>query len=150
MIQPASFYLGQQEIKHDVALLVAKAASMWLPWRFAELNLSRAVVEERLRRFGRLFPQALVDRCLYEMEEYKLAGAGVSVSTDLLDFWRSHAVRLPGWHETFLIVALIQPSSAAAERGFSQFESIFGRNNLPQATEEFMETQLKAKMNKSS
>lgn len=145
-IKPAAIYMAGQETKHEEAIRIAKAAALWLPWRFVELNLLRAAVRERLQRFG-LFSAEHVEQCLKEMDDYRALAADVADNTDLLQFWRSHADKLPAWHEAFLIVGLIQPSSAAAERGFSVFEFLVGRGNLPQATEELMETQMKAKMN---
>lgn len=146
-IHPASVYLGNQEVKHEAAVRIASSASMWLPWRFVERNHLRAAVKERLERFG-LFQADLVERCLEEMPVYTNLAQGVSDKTDLEHFWRAHADKLPGWSAAFLIVGLIQPSSAAAERGFSVFEATFGRGNLPQATEQLMETQMKARVNK--
>lgn len=102
---------------------------------------------ERLERFGR-FQADLVARCLEEMPVYTNLAHGVSDKIDLEHFWSAHADKLPGWSEAFNIVGLIQPSSAAAERGFSVFEATFGRGNLPQATEQLMETQMKARVNK--
>jgi len=93
-IKPACIYMASQEVKHEVAIRLAKAASMWLPWRFIELNLLRAAVRERLQRFG-LFTDEHVEQCLDEMEEYKAIATGVADTTDLLQFWQTHANKLP-------------------------------------------------------
>lgn len=131
-------------------VLLARAAELLLPWRFYERNLGRMAVVEQLSRFGsRVLSQDLIDGCAGEIDKYKAEANGVDATTDLSAFWLSRAKQpLPHWAKAFIIIGLIQPSSASAERGFSVFERVFGRNELPGATQELMETTLKARMNK--
>jgi len=78
---------------------------------------------------------------------YVAQAEGTAANVDLLAWWKAREPALPAWFKAFTIIGLIQPSSASSERGFSVFEFMFGRNELPQATEQLMETQMKAKIN---
>ena len=51
-----------------------------------------------------------------ELPIYMAAAEDVSSSVDVTSWWKS---RLPHWAQAFRLVALVQPSSAAAERVFS-------------------------------
>jgi hypothetical protein len=145
-LKPAFEYLGRQEVKHETALRIASAAAMWHPSRFVEKNHLNQAVKERLERLH-LFSKANIDTCLKELDSYRAIAKDTDASIDLTAFWKRHLTDLPGWANAFFVIGLIQSSSAAAERGFSLFEALFGRNNLPQVTEELMETQMKARMN---
>jgi hypothetical protein len=147
-INPAHVYMARQEVKHDVAYRIARAAELFLPWRFVERAPLGASVKEKLHRFN--LSDVLINLCVESMATYRALATGVVDTIDLLPFWLSHKDSLPAWYEAFILVGLTQASSAAAERGFSVFENLIGRGNLPQATEETMETQMKAKMNKDS
>ena len=85
-----------------------------------------------------------------ELGTYKTAAAEVAVTGDLTPFWKRHSPQLPGWSSAFFKAGLIQASSAKAERGFSQFESLFGRNITPETSEEYMEVQMKIRNDKNS
>ncbi|HYB98980.1 MAG TPA: hAT transposon family protein [Candidatus Limnocylindrales bacterium] len=64
---------------------------------------------------------AFVVRLKTELPGYLAACDAVTTdkAADLLIFWRRHREDLPTWCEAFVRIALLQPSSAAAERVFS-------------------------------
>lgn len=112
-VKPARIYLGNQSVKHEVMVMLASAAELFLPRRFRALNPGPGALRELLLRFGdRVLPRDLIDGCLAERsEEWWLARAGKTL-------WH--------WAIAFILIGHIQPSSAAAERGFSVFERVFG------------------------
>lgn len=118
---------------------------MFNPSRFVELALLSGAIQERLTRIPCLTAE-IIALCMKEVTDYRALAEDVDASTNLTAFWKRHTTDLPGWSSAFFLLGLIQPSSAASERGFSLFEALFGRNSLPQATEELMETQMKARM----
>jgi hypothetical protein len=145
-IRPAYEYLARQEMKHEFAIRIAVASSLWQPWRFIEQTLLQGALESKLRRIS-VFSDDQIKLCLSEMNKYKAAADGVDTSTDLTAFWKSHTSDLPGWSSTFFVIGLIQASSGCCERGFSRFQILFGRNSMPQVTEQLMQTQMKACLN---
>lgn len=147
-LKPAHAYMLQQEAKHARALDLARAAALFLPWRFLELNLNSGAIREHLQRFGPgvLSPE-LVLACCDEIEVYSIAAEGVARRASVESFWTGRAEDLKAWFKAFVIVGLIQPSSAAAERGFSEFHQLFGSGEVPGALEDYMEASLMVKMN---
>src|SRR3546814_12625141 len=89
-----------QITKHREVVQVIKAARMWRPWRFSQLQLSNGDVASNLSCFPCL-PTELRSGCLQEASEYQIAGADVSAKFDLTKFWLSHAQTLPSWFESF-------------------------------------------------
>ena len=61
-----------------------------------------------------------IDLLLVEQHAYRAAATGLAESKDLLSFWRARRELLPNWSALAFNVALFQPSSAGAERIFSQ------------------------------
>ena len=62
-----------------------------------------------------------------ELPNYQAAVEDVSPQIDPLEWWKHHSADLPKWASAAGRVALIQPSSAAAERVFSILASSFGK-----------------------
>ena len=54
--------------------------------------------------------------------------ASEDVSTEIIAWWKRHAIELPKWANAFKKVLLVQPSSAAAE-SFFQFYKDLLRNS---------------------
>ena len=84
------------------------------------------------------------------MDDYRALAEHVDTTTDVNAFWHAHSEKLPGWFKAWLVIGVIQPSSAAAERGFSLFGATFGSELRQNTKEQAMETQMKARMNEYS
>lgn len=146
-VKPARQYMAEQESKHGTALRLYEAAALWVPHRFAELKHSTTMVAEILSRCGRFFAQEVVDGLLREMSTYNALCESVAKTANLAKFWHDHSDELPTWFYMFKRLGLIQPSSAVAERGFSVFNRLYGDELKPHATEQLMDTHLKAVVN---
>jgi hypothetical protein len=144
-LQPARQYLLGQEAKYIGLFAVARAASSWLPWEYYKRNLTRDAINERLARFQ--LDEQLIRQCVSEMDDYRAVAQHVDTATDINSFWHAHRETLPGWFKAWLVVGLVQPSSAAVERGFSLFGATFGNELRLNSLESTMETQMKAMMN---
>ena len=66
-----------------------------------------------------------IDLLIDEAPAYRAAATGIDEELDAMLFWRQHRLSLPHWSRLAFIVALFQPSSAAAERVFSMMEARF-------------------------
>ena len=66
-----------------------------------------------------------IDLLIDEVPAYRAAATGIDEELDVMLFWRQHRLSLPHWSQLAFIVALFQPSSAAAERVFSMMEAQF-------------------------
>ena len=60
-----------------------------------------------------------------ELPTFSAKADGVSVSVDVLQWWKNHETELPSWSSVCKKALLIQPSSAAAERVFSILQNLF-------------------------
>jgi len=147
-IRPAHDYLINQDVKHG-SNAWALPASYFLPWRYRELRPSEAQVRDGfLLGFGRALPLEIVQGCVSQMELYDGIADGIVASPDVLPFWKARRADLEFWFQAFTIVGLIQPSSAAAERGFSEFQLTFGDSSSPDVLEDYMEASLMLKINR--
>ena len=70
---------------------------------------------------------ALKGKLLSSIEIYKGHAESHGEYSTLLQFWNVKKLFLPVWYEAVQFVALLQPSSAAAERVFASLRSKFGK-----------------------
>ena len=118
-VQPAYnyFYL---KFNNDLkpVLDAFKAAHLFSPFKFRELKPSATDID-CLKAFPFLSSQETIDGLKMEIPMYMSASEDVSTEIDLIAWWKRHAIELPKWANAFKKVLLVQPSSAAAERIFS-------------------------------
>ena len=89
----------------------------------------------------------LMDKLLSELDMY-VSCATTSAKTPLLQFWEQHKRTLPTWYVGFQVIALLQPSSAAAERVFSQLRSTFG-DQQGSTLEDYKEASIMMRFNRT-
>ena len=73
-----------------------------------------------------------------ELPTYLAAAEGVAQQFDPSEWWKYHSADIPMWARSFRKIALIHPSSAAAERVFSLLQSSFGKQQ-EQALEDYIQ-----------
>ena len=114
----------QEKFTHELSGSVAafKAARWFLPHKVDEKKPSASAVDD-LKIIPFLNKPALLDGLKQELAAYIAKAADVSVNTETLS---CHASDLPNWSSAVRKVALIQPSSAAAECVFSLLSCSFG------------------------
>ena len=66
------------------------------------------------------------------------AAEGVAQQFDPCEWWKYHSADIPMWARLFRKIALIHPSSAAAERVFSLLQSSFGKQQ-EQSLEDYIQ-----------
>jgi len=81
-----------------------------------------------------------------ELAMYQLIVIG-SQESQLLSFWQLHKRELPAWYSCFQRIALLQPSSASAERVFSQLRNAFG-DQQESTLEDYKEASIMMRFNK--
>ena len=64
---------------------------------------------------------------MHELPEYRRLAHDASREEDVWLWWDTHKVQLPSWHRFACLCALLQPSSAAAERVFSKLRAYVTR-----------------------
>ena len=86
-----------------------------------------AATVSALRVFPFLNSDRITDGLIAELPDYVAAAQDVVVTTEeeKVKWWCQHVERLPRWSAAVKQVLLVQPSSAAAERAFSQFSAAF-------------------------
>ena len=76
-----------------------------------------------LRAFPFLDSEQVIDALKTELPVYLAAVEDASTDVNPVQWWKHHATDLPKWSEAFRLIILVQPSSAAAERVFSELQS---------------------------
>lgn len=66
-----------------------------------------------------------IDFLMANLALYKARCLNLAADRDAVQWWRQNAVVIPGWGALAYKVALFQPSSASAERVFSQLKGMF-------------------------
>ena len=102
-----------------------KAARYLVPCRAVELGLNATLLEEfrilKVVQRGKVSMNSLVQ----ELPQYLAACDGISLSADVIHFWKERATLLPKFYSLFSWYCLIQPSSGAVERVFSLLNNMF-------------------------
>ena len=68
---------------------------------------------------------SLLSRLKQELLTYMAKATDAGMDIELLTWWKKYASDLPYWSSAACKVALVQPSSAAAERVFSHLNCSF-------------------------
>merc|ERR1711907_42741 len=69
------------------------------------------------------------------------------VHVDVLQFFWSHRGNFPQWYEVVCVLALLHPTSAAAERVFSLLQAFFGAGLRCNSLHDLVNTTLKLRYN---
>jgi hypothetical protein len=142
---PANSYFSDQLLKHATSWYAIEQVACFCPWNADEAKMLAAIkffqvrywlTEEDSRHCrDEVKPFLIAARgtfCLCTVSSYSL-GERMPTNEQLLrmdgskpefivwDWWESHKIRLPNLHSLFRDVALLQPTSAGAERVFSLF-----------------------------
>ena len=100
-----------------IPLQAFKAARLFVPSKVQEMNIDAQAVDT-LAIFP-FFDSLELQHLKTELPSYIAACEDIDRSLDVLKFWKNHASSLPHWSTAASKVAVVQPSSAAAERVFS-------------------------------
>ena len=73
------------------------------------------------------FDSEAIEGMKSELPTYLAAAEGVAQQFDPYEWWKYHNADIPMWARSFRKIALIQPSSAGAERVFSLLQTSFGK-----------------------
>ena len=125
-VRPAYEYF-KDKFDNDLscALQLFKLARYFSPAKFSEIRPTSSDLDS-LSVFPFLNTEA-IEGLKSELPKYLAAVEDVSPQIDPLEWWKHHSTDLPKWASAAGRVALIQPSSAAAERVFSILASSFGK-----------------------
>ena len=74
---------------------------------------------------------------IVQLLHHKAAVEDIDSSVDSLDWWKRHEQTLPNWCS-----ALVQPTSAAAERVFSLLQNSFSQRQSTSSLEDYIETSI--------
>ena len=125
-VEPGLKYY-QDRFAGELSCVVAafKAARLFLPQKVDEMKPDASMVDT-LKAFPFLNTSLILDGLKQELPSYLAKAEDISADTEPLAWWKKHAGQLPRWSSAACKVALVQPSSAAAERVFSLLKSTFG------------------------
>ena len=101
-----------------------KAARFFNPYKMNELKPTAPDIDT-LKAFPFLNSDQTMIDLKSELPRYMAAAEDVSPRTAPITWWKSHADMLPHWAQSFKLVLLVQPSSAATERVFSILANSF-------------------------
>ena len=123
-VSPGLEYYGTK-FSEDLAESVAafKAARLFVPQKVLDLKPDAAAVDT-LASFPFLNTRVLND-LKSELPDYLAKADDVAMDVTTTDWWKRHQADLPHWSRAAQLVALVQPSSAAAERVFSLLQNSF-------------------------
>ena len=123
-VDPAIHYYKQRlNDSMKVPLQAFKAARLFVPSKVQEMNVNTQSVDS-LAVFP-FFDPLQLQHLKAELPNYIAACEDIDPSQDTLTFWRNHKSSLPNWSAAASKVAVLQPSSAAAERVFSLLKQSF-------------------------
>lgn len=122
-VQPAFDYF-EQKFSNDLKPVVDafKAARYFSPSKLSELKPTVTDIDQ-FAHFPFLKPK--IPMLKAELPSVVAACEDVHPSVDPIRWWKSHGEKLATWYESFKLVLLVQPSSAAAERVFSILANTF-------------------------
>ena len=101
-----------------------KAARLASPLKVNDLKPVAADIDS-LKCIPVLNKSETIENLKKELPTYLAKTNGISTDVDALDWFRRNEGELPYWSAAFKLLALIQPSSAAAERIFSLLNASF-------------------------
>ena len=84
------------------------------------------------------FDSAAIEGMKSELPTCLAAAEDVAQQFDPCEWWKYHSADIPIWARSFRKIALIQPSSATAERVFSLLQSSFGKKQ-EQSLEDYIQ-----------
>ena len=102
-----------------------KAARLFLPHKVDQMKPDAPAIDS-LKAFPFLDNPTVLDALKQELATYLAKAADTSPSVQPLLWWKNNSEDLPNWSAAVRKVALVQPSSAAAERVFSLLTCSFG------------------------
>ena len=146
-VEPGQKYFVQkftEELSGSVAAF--KAARLFVPSKINEMHTDCTVVDS-LQAFPFLSSPLVLTSLKQELPTYLAKAADTSDEVEPLTWWKKHSVHLPNWSSAARKVALVQPSSAAAERVFSILNSTFGAQQ-EQSLQDYIESSLMLQYNK--
>ena len=85
-----------------------------------------------------MFDSEAIEGMKSELPTCLAAAEGVAQQFDPCEWWKYHSADIPMWARSFRKIALIQPSSTAAERVFSILQSSFGKQQ-EQSLEDYIQ-----------
>ena len=130
-----------------IPLQAFKAARVFLPSKVQEMNINTQAVES-LAVFP-FFDAVELQHLKTELPNYIAACEDVDSSHDVCTFWKNRKQTLPHWSAAACKVAVIQPSSAAAERVFSVLNGSFS-DTQNSSLQNLIETSVMLQFNKRS
>ena len=123
-----------------------KAARFFLPHKIDEMKPDSSAIDT-LKAFPFLDNVTVLNGLKEELPLYLAKAADVSNSIETLSWWKKNSEDLPCWSGAVCKVALVQPSSAAAERVFSLLNKSFdAQQDL--ALQDYVECSLMLQYNK--
>ena len=124
---PPAYKYFQDKFDNDLKNVVSafKAARYFLPWKVHELKPTTSNIES-LKAFP-FIDANLLSHLKGELAEYIAASEGLVESINLFKWWeaKERNNKLMNWVRAPRLVALVQPTSLAAERVFSILNSSF-------------------------
>lgn len=135
-VKPAYNYF-KEKFDHDLqsTLELFKTARYFSPSKVSELKPTSSDLNS-LSAFP-CFDSEAIEGMKSELPTYLAAAEGVAPQFDPCEWWKHHSAETPTWAKSFQKIALIQPSSAAAERVFSLLQS-FGKQQ-EQSLEDYIQ-----------
>ena len=136
-VKPAYDYFREKfdnELRSTVELF--KTARYFSPSKVSELKPTTSDLSS-LSAFP-CFDSEAIEGMKSELPKYLATAEDVSPQIDTCEWWKHHSADIPTWATAFRKVALIQPSSAAAERVFSLLQSSFGKQQ-EQSLEDYVQ-----------
>ena len=136
-VKPAYDYFKEKfdnDLRSTVELF--KTARYFSPSKVSELKPTSSDLSS-LSAFP-CFDSEAIEGMKSELPTYLAAAEDVSPQIDPCEWWKHHSADIPMWARTFRKVALIQPSSAAAERVFLLLQSSFGKQQ-EQSLEDYIQ-----------
>jgi hypothetical protein len=136
-VKPAYDYFKEKfdnDLRSTVKLF--KTARYFSPSKVSELKPTSSDLSS-LSAFP-CFDSEAIEGMKSELPTYLAAAEGVAPQFDPCEWWKYHSADIPMWARSFRKIALIQPSSAAAERVFSLLQSSFGKQQ-EQSLEDYIQ-----------
>jgi hypothetical protein len=128
------------------SLAAFKAARLFSPQKANFMQPNAAAIDD-LAVFPFLNNQGIVDDLKAELPLYLAKAADIDSSIDALDWWKMNMNYLPKWVSALQKVLLIQPSSAASERVFSQLKASFTEQQ-ESSLQDYVESSIMLQYNK--
>ncbi len=119
------YFLRKFNVQFYDVVRAFKAARFACPVKVQELKPQPECLET-LRLFPFLNDDATIANLQKELPTYLAEAEGVKMDEgEQMQWWHAHQARLPHWSTASKLLALVQPSSAPAERVFSLLRAAF-------------------------